>query len=127
MTPVLIDSSAWIHFLRNSEQKTADAVERAIADDRAVITGPVIAELLRGVRDESQARQLRDLLEVVRREEVYPRDWNECGLTMCRLRRRGITVPLTDALIATVAVRCELPVLTLDTHFQHLPAKLVEI
>lgn len=124
MSRVLIDSSAWIHFLRDSDEKVADAVERAIADDRAVITGPVIAELLRGVRDDSHARQLRNLLGVVHGEVVRPDDWIECGRTMCKLRRQGVTVPLTDALIATVAARCNIAVLTVDVHFEHLPVSI---
>jgi predicted nucleic acid-binding protein len=126
MTRILIDSSAWIHFLRNSDVEVADAVERAILDDRAVITGPVVAELLQGIRDDGQATELRELLAIVDREEVIPNDWNVCGQTMRSLRSRGVTVPLTDALIATVAVRCDIPVLTVDAHFRQLPAALAQ-
>lgn len=127
MTRMLIDSSAWIHFLRDSDVEVADAVERAVIDDRAVITGPVVAELLQGICDDGQASELRELLGVVDREQVVPNDWNECGQTMRALRSRGMTVPLTDALIATVAIRCDLPVLTVDAHFRQLPVTLVEM
>ncbi|MFB6264691.1 MAG: PIN domain-containing protein, partial [Bradymonadaceae bacterium] len=47
MTTVMIDTSAWIHFLRDDERRVADAVEELIAEDRAAVTGPVVAELLR--------------------------------------------------------------------------------
>jgi predicted nucleic acid-binding protein len=42
------------------------------------------------------------------------------------LRTQGITLPLTDALIATVAKRKAMPVLTVDAHFQHLSVGLVD-
>ncbi|WP_190303239.1 MULTISPECIES: PIN domain-containing protein [Methylomonas] len=38
-----------------------------------------------------------------------------------QLRAKGLTLPLTDILIATVAQRHGITVLTLDKHFQHLP------
>jgi predicted nucleic acid-binding protein len=41
------------------------------------------------------------------------------------LRRKGITLPLTDALIGAVAVRKQLPVLTADKHFDYLTVNSV--
>jgi predicted nucleic acid-binding protein len=43
------------------------------------------------------------------------------------LRLSGITLPLTDALIATIAKRNAVPVLTVDAHFQHLTLSLVDL
>jgi predicted nucleic acid-binding protein len=40
------------------------------------------------------------------------------------LRESGITLPLTDALIAAVATRHKAQVLTLDHHFSHLKVQL---
>jgi hypothetical protein len=127
MTMVMIDTSAWIHFLRDDDQRVADAVERAIAEDRAAITGPIVAELLQGVRSDSRAQELEELLEVVHREEVVAEDWSRCGATSRRLRERGTTLPLTDVVIATVAERCGCPVLTTDRDFEELPVDLVAL
>ncbi|MEY4268722.1 MAG: hypothetical protein RIS90_3257, partial [Pseudomonadota bacterium] len=38
----------------------------------------------------------------------------------------GVTLPLSDALIAAVARRNGVPILTADAHFQHLSVGLVE-
>ena len=41
-----------------------------------------------------------------------------------KLRSQGITLPLTDALIAVIAQRYQVKVLTIDKHFQHLAVEL---
>jgi predicted nucleic acid-binding protein len=46
---VLVDTSAWIDFLRNSSGVVGDLVSDFIRLDKACLTGPVVAELLHGV------------------------------------------------------------------------------
>ena len=41
------------------------------------------------------------------------------------LKHKGITVPLTDALIAVIAKRHRVDVVTLDKHFKHLPVVVI--
>ncbi|MBX3176285.1 MAG: PIN domain-containing protein [Candidatus Hydrogenedentes bacterium] len=64
--------------------------------------------------------RMRWLLRKARPVETLDRDWETTGNLMRRLREQGITVPLTDALIATVAKRNGIAVLTADDHFRHL-------
>ncbi len=52
--------------------------------------------------------------------EIIHDDWNTTGYTLQKLRGKGLSIPLTDVLIATVAIRNNMAVLTLDKHFQHL-------
>jgi predicted nucleic acid-binding protein len=37
------------------------------------------------------------------------------------LRKGGVTVPAADCIIGVLALRYELPLLTLDGHFDHFP------
>ena len=127
MQGVVIDTSVWIDFFRSGSGKVADSVARLIDADQAVMTGPVMAELLRGVRGDREGRQLKTLLEALLYVEVVRADWEETGNTLQKLRTRGITLPLTDALIATIALRLRLPVLTLDKDFNYLPAEIFQI
>lgn len=122
MTGVVIDTSAWIAFFRGRELAMADAVNRLLRDDAAILVGPVLTELLQGVRQPKESQQLRDLLNILPFIETRRQDWEAAGETLCVLRSRGITVPLTDALIATLAAAYGHSVLTLDNHFDHLPA-----
>ncbi len=127
MTNILIDSSAWIDYFRFRDSNAGKLVADLLTEDRAVMTGPVMTELLRGLKTEKEERLLTQLLTILPYEEVGREDWEEAGGVLRRLRSKGITVPLTDALIATVAQRRGLQVLTLDQHFQHFEVQRMEI
>ena len=61
LTVILIDSSAWIEFLRNTGSPTCEAVDHHLAGDIA-ITDAVSMEVLAGARDSGHVIQLRRLL-----------------------------------------------------------------
>ena len=124
---ILIDTCAWIEFLRSRAGALGDLVERALTDDTALLCGVNVTELLQGAKGQKEKQQLEFLFANVECLAVQHTDWLTAGNTLQALRVRGITLPLTDALIAAVAKRQGVPVLTLDTHFQHLSVGLVEI
>ena len=124
---VLIDTSAWIDFFRDSSGAVGDMVAELIRLDRAYLTGPVMAELLHGARGKQEATQLDDVFVTIPILDVSLEDWVTTGTALHALRKKGVSVPLTDVLIASVAQRNKMAVLTLDKHFQHLPIECVEI
>ncbi len=123
---VLVDTCAWIDFLRNGEGELGDQVVQLIAEGRAAMCGAVVAELLQGIKKDSshkskqEVAQLQLLIERVPTIATIEADWYTAGHTLQALRQKGITLPLTDALIASVAKRNNLPILTVDAHFKHL-------
>jgi predicted nucleic acid-binding protein len=125
-TLVLVDTCAWIDFLRSKEGNLGDQVSMLIAEGRAVMCGAVVAELLQGIKKDAshkskqEAAQLQLLIERIPTVSTIEADWHTAGHTLQALRQRGITLPLTDAVIAAVAKRNDLTVLTIDAHFQHL-------
>jgi predicted nucleic acid-binding protein len=123
MTDVLIDTSAWITFFRSGLGPVADEVARLVQADRAWLTGVVLAELLRGTRTVREKTELDALLSVVPYAETERADWERAGEFLRTLRTRGLSVPLSDAVIAAVAERRGLAVLALDRHFDELPAR----
>src|SRR3546814_10008982 len=58
---ILIDSSAWIEFLRDTGSPVCEEVDRLLADDIA-ICDVIRMEILAGARDDAHLRQLRGLL-----------------------------------------------------------------
>lgn len=52
MSLVLIDSCAWIDFLRHQTGELGNQVYRLIDYERAAITGVIVAELLQGVKSD---------------------------------------------------------------------------
>ena len=95
-----------------------------IRTDHAFLTGPVVAELLHGVKSKHEMNQLNILFDTVPCLDVEPADWIKTGETLRELRMIGLAVPLTDALIATIAIRNSMSVLTLDKHFKLLSVPL---
>ena len=96
-------------------------VVELIETNQAAITGVVIAELLQGVKQENKSQRLRVLFRSINYLPTEDSDWFNTGQLAQQLRAKGLTLPLTDILIAVVAKRYAIPVLTLDKHFQHLP------
>ena len=124
MNKVIIDTSAWIDFFRNQSGAVGDVVSSLISQDKAVITGPVVSELLQGLKNRQEGNALSELFSVIPYVDIKRGDWEGAGDLLRNLRQRGITVPLTDALIAIVAKQHGYSVLTLDRHFEHLEVPL---
>lgn len=117
---VLIDTCGWIDFLRPGDGALADQVERLLADDLALMCSVSQAELLQGVKGQKEQRQLELLFDNVTLVDVEPADWQSAGRALQVLRSKGFQIPLTDALIAAVAIRRGVPILTSDAHFAKL-------
>ena len=58
---ILIDTSAWIEFLRDTGSPTCDQVALAL-DKEIAVADPIRMEVLAGARDEQHAIQLRRLM-----------------------------------------------------------------
>ncbi len=121
---LVIDTCGWVDFLRSGSGMLGDQVERAMVEDRACLCSVSVAELLQGVKGQKEKRQLEMLFDSVPLLHVEPADWLSAGLALQALRSKGFKIPLTDALIAAVALRNGLPVLTVDKHFAHLGVAL---
>ena len=92
-----------------------------IVSNRAVLTGVSLAELLIGTKDSAQRGLLIDALTALDYIEVNDAIWIKAGEIGAELNQKGITVPLTDLLIAALAVKHKCEIFTTDKHFSYLP------
>lgn len=117
---ILIDTSAWVEFLRDTGTPTCNEVDRLLASDFAVCDA-VRMEVLAGARDDAHLSQLRGLLGravVLSTERV---DFETAASLYRTCRRRGETVrKLIDCLVGAVAVRHGAAVLHSDADFETL-------
>ena len=123
-TGVLIDTSAWIEFLHGNSGPMADSVQVALELHQARLCDPVKAELLQGAKGNKEKEQLQLIFDAVPSLETQESDWIQTGEMLHNLRSKGVTLPLSDALIAAIAQRHQTSVLTLDQHFSHLEVEL---
>jgi predicted nucleic acid-binding protein len=89
MPGVLIDTSAWIDFLRHSGGRAGDIAAELIRLDCAFIAGPVIAELLHGCRGKKETVQLQHLFPCV---DIIREAWQAAGERLRALREKGLAV-----------------------------------
>ena len=117
---ILIDTSAWIEFLRDTASTTCDRVEETLAHDIAV-ADPVRMEVLAGARSEQHLTQLRRLLARGTTLHTNPIDYDQAAILYRQCRANGETVrKLIDCLIAAVAIRNDIAILHLDSDFEVL-------
>ena len=121
MNLVLVDASAWFDYLRSGENSLSTILEQLIDGDRAALCGISLAEVRQGLRPHEE-RDVLDLFEILPFIEMTREDFDQAGRQVAELRRRGITVPIMDGLVAQLAVRHELPLLENDGHFRHFEA-----
>lgn len=105
---ILIDTSAWIEFLRATQSDIHLAVRRFLEEEAPIATTDVIVmELLSGARSESRVQELRRFLLGFTHLPVRGLVDFEAAAELYReCRRRGHTPrALNDCLIAAVAIR----------------------
>jgi predicted nucleic acid-binding protein len=121
---VLVDSSVWIAYLRDSGGPKLELLEQLIGEQRAATTDVVLLEVLAGTTDEERAARLRRFLagaELLRQQS--PVDAEHAAALYRACRRAGETPrSLNDCLVAAVALRHGVPVLHRDRDFTVLAA-----
>lgn len=116
----LVDTSAWVEFLRDTGSHVCLALDRLLDDDLAVCDA-VLMEVLAGARDERHLGQLRGLLGRATMLSTTPQDYETAAMLFRTCRAQGETVrKLIDCLIAAVAVRHEAAILHADSAFSTL-------
>jgi len=113
----LVDTSAWIEFLRKKgDPAIKQAVARLIDADLAAWTCPVRFELLSGARPGERA-DVEQVLGYCRHIPFECEDWREAAAIERQLRSRGLTIPRNDLFVAAAAIRAAIPVICRDAHF----------
>lgn len=117
---ILIDTSAWIEFLRDTGSPICQRVDDLLAAEIATCNA-VRMEVLAGARNEQHLQQLRRLLA---RASILPTesvDYDAAASLYRTCRQRGHTArKLIDCLIAAVAIRGDAPILHKDADFDIL-------
>lgn len=129
---ILVDTSAWIEYLRGTGSPVARRVRGLIAEEAPLATTEIVRmELLAGARHDAEARDLARLLarfDLLPLEPALDFDGAARIYRTCRLR--GDTLrSLSDCLVAAVAIRHESELLSRDRDFEaiarHFPLRLM--
>ncbi len=116
---ILVDTSVWIELLAGRVQASREDLLRMAT------CGPIIQEVLQGLRPGRREQQIRwQLLGLPRVGDPLTLDlFLEAADLYAASRRRGIAIRSSvDCLIASIAIRHRMPVWHLDRDFGQLAA-----
>lgn len=119
---VLVDSTVWIDFLRGKVTSQTTTLDQCLQSrDDLCCCGFVLAEVLQGVRTESEYVATKRQFETL----VYLEDDRstfELGATVYReLRRKGVTIRNSiDCLIAAVVIQHGVHLLENDRDYRYI-------
>ncbi len=117
---LLFDTSVWIDFLRNRNTPEADLLTNYIENNHPIILIPtIIQEILQGIRDVAQYRQIKDILSYFTILQLPPIEAAIGAADLYRsLRKKGLTIRKSnDCLIAFYAIEFSIPLAHADADF----------
>ncbi|MFO7970252.1 MAG: PIN domain-containing protein [Desulfobacterales bacterium] len=82
--------------------------------------GPVIFEIKRGLRP-PERKKILPSFDALIRLSVDETIWDASGDLDASLRKKGITIPSMDVIIAQVCLHHKVFLFTLDEHFRSVP------
>jgi predicted nucleic acid-binding protein len=122
-----IDTSVWISYFREGGSELGDFVDELIDDNRVHINGIVLAELLTGARSPAEFYRLALALAGLKLVPGDRESFQSAGRNGFALKKKGVSVPLSDIIIATDCLDRGLILIEADRHYAaiaaHLPLK----
>ena len=122
---VLVDTSAWIvSFRKSGNEKLKKTLVTALDTLSVATSNIVILELLQGCRNRNDYDAMKARLEVLETVPLSDAVWSLAYATGYELRRKGMTVPTTDIIIAASAKIYNCSLLHYDKHFRAIAKHL---
>ena len=118
---VLVDTSIWIEYFNKPDSRAGASLENLLKQGRVVGTGVVLAELLQGAKIEKEFELILESMTALPLLETTLSTWIHAGRMSYSLRKKGITIPTTDLILASLAVENHCLIFTLDPHFNRIP------
>lgn len=119
---ILIDTSAWVEYLRGTGSGTNLCVRAILRDEEPfAVCAPVRMEVLMGARSERHLRELTALLARGTMLRTRPSHYDEAAALYRPCRRSGVTIrKAMDCLIGAHAIGASISVLHHDDDFAGL-------
>ena len=118
---VFVDTCIWSSFFTKPSSPEKRAVDELIDADRVALVGPVVAEVLLGVRRTDQADWIASRLRQAHYVETDWNTWRAAAELGRDLAANGHKLPLTDLVVAVIAQRLDASVYSTDPHFDLIP------
>ena len=132
---LLADTNVFIKYWRAlAKSRKNESVAKELATYKQIMSvhelvtcGVVRAELLHGATSEKNYQQMNEALSRVASKDLDGADWSELGHQLYLYRTNGFTVPFTDAVIASIAMKYDIPVWANDKHFDMMKSVIPQL
>lgn len=118
---VLIDTCVWVPFFNQPNSREKRLVDELLDDDRGALIGPILAEVLLGFRRDEHADWVASVLRGLRWIDIAWDDWRSAARLGRELAAKGHVLPLSDLVIAAVALARDQALFSTDPHFDLIP------
>jgi len=122
-----VDTSVWISYFRDGDANYGDLIDALVDENRVHINGIVLVELLTGARNPAEFDRLSLALAGLKFVPSDRTSFRSAGRNGYLLKKKGISVSLSDMIIATDCMDHDLVLIESDKHFanisDHLPLK----
>jgi predicted nucleic acid-binding protein len=110
---ILIDTNVIVDHLNGKQT----SIETLIGKEILATCGIIIVELFHGIQSNKDKLIISDALGDFTWITIEESLWPKVGMTLNTLKKKGLTVPFQDAVIATICIEKKLTLLTNDSHF----------
>ncbi len=117
---IIVDTSIWIEYLKNNHE-IAPGLDEGLLAGNIYMVGPVVSELLQGAKTENDYQALSSTIDGVPFINAKFTDWQLAGELSFKMRKKGVTIAITDCLISAIAINNRAAVYTLDQDFKSIP------
>jgi predicted nucleic acid-binding protein len=128
---ILVDTSVWIDLFNDTSTVQTKQFESIIEqNDDICITGIVYTEIPQGIRDESQYKTVKQIVDELIYVEIDKETHEYAAQIYQSCRKKGITIRKpVDCIIAATCIRASLFLLHNDRYFvnisRHFPIQFI--
>lgn len=119
---ILIDTSAWVEYIRGQKRDLCDKIDEALTKQNVVIGDLIYCEILQGIYDPKERGRIREMLLALPQFEMVGFEMAEkASANYRRLREKGVTIRKTiDVLIGTFCAEHDIKLIHSDKDFENM-------
>lgn len=122
---ILPDTCVWIEYFKPGDSALKQTLERLLLNESIFLCGPILYELVQGLKSDKEKTVIVDAMKSLEYREMSEALWIKAGEISSTLRKSGKTLPLSDILIAAIAIKNNLSIFTIDKHFEEIKEVLM--
>jgi predicted nucleic acid-binding protein len=118
---ILVDTSAWLFTLKKDFHPVIkERIEQLLVESEIAICGMIALELLGGTRSEKEYFRLKSRLDALHYIDTDKALWDLSSKLAFDLKRKEMSIPYSDIVIAASALKEKAILVHADSHFDSI-------